>query len=80
MATSVFSQADPVTPRPTGTQASVDDISAMLRGTKEFLAALAKVFPAADNEELLNLAVEIEASPAAARLLHMVFELKKIKV
>lgn len=80
MATSVFSQAEPTAPRAAGTQASLEDVSAMLRGTRDFLSALAKVFPNAGDDELLQLAVEIEGCPAAVRLLHTVFELKKIKV
>ena len=81
MATSVFSEADPPLPaRPEGTQASVDDLRAMLRGTREFMRALGKVFPSVGDEELCQLAVDIEGSAVATRLLHMVFELKKIKV
>ena len=59
---------------------TVDDLAAMLRGCTAILDTLAKVFPGASPEELVEKAREIGQGGAALELLHTVLIDRKLRI
>lgn len=59
---------------------TAEDLAAMVRGANALITTMGKVFPGASPDELFYKLREVETSPVAQELLHLVLTQGKFKI